>query len=344
MLAFGDLLSEGRRAFQAGDLAQAEAAFRSHLKIHPGSAEATSNLAAVAARREQYPEAIRLYERALKLAPKLVEVRFNLAVAQLKSGDAARAVENLAVFLRAFPQEERAKKLRGIALVESGQLKRGIAELEPYSDDPAARVVLAMAQARSGDERRATELLAGLPPVNAAMVEGLIEYRRERYGEAKAKFEDVLRYNPNEPAALSALGRIALLDNRDAEAMDLLEKALKVAPQDAESVYQLGVLYDRNGRTPEGRRLLARALTLRANYADPHYQLARIDFRDRQFVAALRHLEIAAKILPKQEAIRLLLARTYQSLGRKADAAREFAEVRRLKRAITERDQLKLIP
>jgi hypothetical protein len=55
-------------------------------------------------------------------------------------------------------------------------------------------------------------------------------------------------------------------------------------------------------------------------------------------------LDIAVKILPKQEAIHLLLARTYQALGRKADSEREFATVRQLKQETTERHQLTLIP
>ena len=43
-------------------------------------------------------------------------------------------------------------------------------------------------------------------------------------------------------------------------------------------------------------------------------------------------------LLPDQEAIHLLLGRVYQALGRAADARAEFAEVRRLKAAVIERD------
>jgi hypothetical protein len=43
--------------------------------------------------------------------------------------------------------------------------------------------------------------------------------------------------------------------------------------------------------------------------------------------------------LPNQEAIRLLLGRTYQALGRDAEASAEFAEVRRLKAVVIERDR-----
>ena len=130
-----------------------------------------------------------------------------------------------------------------------------------------------------------------------------------------------------------------MLDHNDAEAIGLLERALRINAADAESTYQLGVLYDRNGRTEEGEKLLRRAITLRANYPDPHYQLGRIAMERKDYKTALAELELARKLLPDQEAIRMALGRVYQALGRAADAKAEFAEVRRLKAAVIERDR-----
>jgi tetratricopeptide (TPR) repeat protein len=343
ILALGDSLAEGQRAFQAGDLARAESLFRDYLKTNPRSAEATSNLAAVLARREQFPEAIALYRQALKLNPQLVEIRFNLGVAQMRAADYAGCAESFAKFLARYPQETRALQLRGLCLVESGDLEGGIAALEKAPLEAAAIFALAYAHSQAGDEARATELLRQLEsrPAQARLVEGLLEYRRANYIVAKEKFQAAVAADPNLAPALAGLGRVALLDNRDEEAMTYFRRALAIAPHDAEATYQLGVLEGRNGREAEARRLLERALALRANYADPHYQLAQLDFRAKRYNAALRHLEIAVKILPNQDSIRLLLARTYQALGREADAAREFAAVRRLKQQRIERDRIK---
>ena len=82
-----------------------------------------------------------------------------------------------------------------------------------------------------------------------------------------------------------------------------------------------------------------RATTLRANYADPHYHLGRIALEHKDYQTALRELELARKLIPDQEAIRMALGRTYQALGRTEDAKVEFAEVRRLKAAVIERDR-----
>lgn len=342
ILALGDVLAEGQRAFQTGDLARAESLFREYLKTNPKSAEATSNLAAVLARREQFAEAIALYHQALKLNPQLVEIHFNLGLAQMRAGDHAGCAQSFARFLAKYPQEPRARQLRGLCLVESGDLAGGIAALESAPLDSAGVFALAYAHSQAGDEVRATELLRQLEsrPAQARLVEGLLEYRRANYIVAKQKFEAAVAADPNLAPALAGLGRVALLDNRDEEAIAYFRRALALAPHDAESTYQLGVLEGRNGREEESRRLLRRALALRANYADPHYQLAQLDFKAQRYAEALTHLQAAVKILPEQDSIRLLLARTYQALGRKSDADREFAEVRRLKQRRVERDLL----
>lgn len=95
-----DLLSDGQQAFAAGDLARAETLFREHLRTHPGDPRALSNLAAVHSRREDFPEAVKLYRKAIAAAPQVPEIRFNLAIALLKSGHAAEATGELRTFLR----------------------------------------------------------------------------------------------------------------------------------------------------------------------------------------------------------------------------------------------------
>jgi tetratricopeptide (TPR) repeat protein len=188
---------------------------------------------------------------------------------------------------------------------------------------------------------RAAELLrrSESNPAQAKLIEGLIEYRRGRFTEAKALFHAVLELDPNVVPAITALGRLELLDRNDVEAIQLMERARRLNPSDAESTYQLGVLYARNGRTDEGIKMLRRAITLRANYPDPHYHLGRIALERHDYKTAVLELEEARRMLPNQEAIRLSLGQTYRALGREAEAKAEFAEVRRLKAAVIERDR-----
>jgi Flp pilus assembly protein TadD len=238
--------------------------------------------------------------------------------------------------------------LLGLCLTEAGDLSGALLELEMSyklnSKDASILYSLAYANARAGDVDRAAELLrkSEADPAQANLIQGLIEYRRGRFTEAKVLFQEVLARQPDTVPALTALGRLELLDHNDAQAIELLERALSMNPSDAESTYQLGVLYDRNGRTVEGVKQLRRAITLRANYPDPHYHLGRIAVERKDYKTALAELELARRLLPDQEAIRLLLGRVYQALGRQDDAKAEFAEVRRLKAAVIERDRLRV--
>ena len=340
-----NMLDSGRRALEAGDLVRAEQSFRQYLAEHPESAEALSNLGAICARREQFREAVGFYQKALKADPKLIPVHFNLAISLARLNDYAAEAEHLRIFLQFYPNEARARQLLGLCLTETGDFRGALPELEAsYRLNPKDSSILyslAYANARAGDVDRAAELLrhAAADPSQSALIEGLIEYGRGRFPEAKTLFQNVLALKPDSVPALTALGRLELLDHNDQEAIRLLEHALRLNHTDAESTYQMGVLYDRNGRTGEGEKLLRRALTLRPNYPDPHYQLGRIAAERKDFKTALAELELARRMLPDQEAIRLLLGRVYQALGRAEEARAEFAEVRRLKAAVIERDR-----
>jgi tetratricopeptide (TPR) repeat protein len=340
-----NLLDSGRRSLEAGDLSSAERSFRAYLTEHPDSAEALSNLAIVAARREQFSDAVALYQKALRANPGLTQIHFNIAVALGRMNRYADAAEHLREFVKAYPDEPRGHQLLGLCLIETGDLRGALKELQiSYRENPkdgSILYALAYANARAGNQDQAVAVLSRLDstPVQAKLIQGLIEYRRGRFPEAKDLFREVVSKEPNNAPALAALGRLELLEHNDAEAIRLLERATKLNPSDAESCYQLGVLYDRNGRTPEGLKLLKRAITLRANYPDPYYQLGRIALNQQNYKSALANLEQAKRLLPDQEAIRLLLGRTYQALGRTDDAKREFAEVRRLKAAVIERDR-----
>jgi tetratricopeptide (TPR) repeat protein len=338
-------LDSGQQALQAGDLTRAEQLFRQYLSQNGNSAEALSNLGAICARRQQFSEAVGFYQKALKANPSLVPVHFNLAIAlgQLKAYD--KAAQHLRTFLQSYPGDARARQLLGLSLMETGDLRGALAELETsYKLNPkdgSILYALAQANARAGDADRAAELLRQSQnnPVQSKSIEGLIEYRRGRFAEAKALFQEALQLDPASGPALTALGRIELLNHNDAEAIRLLERAIQLNPSDAESTYQLGVLYDRNARSAEGVKLLRRAAGLRANYPDPYYQLGRIALEHQDYKTALAELEEAKRMLPNQEAIRLALGRTYQAVGRDAEAKAEFAEVRRLKAAVIERDR-----
>src|SRR5215475_6598200 len=227
-----NLLDSGKHALESGDLVRAEQNFRQYLLAHPDSAEALSNLGAICARREQFHEAVDFYQKALKADPKLVPVHFNLAISLGRLNEYASAAEHLRTFLKAYPQEPRARQLLGLCLTEVGDFRGALPELEAaYRLNPKDTSILyslAYANARAGDVDRAADLLrqSQADSSRSGLIEGLIEYRRGRFPEAKTLFQGVLASKPDSVPALTALGRLELLDRNDAEAIRLLEHAL----------------------------------------------------------------------------------------------------------------------
>src|SRR6266852_5729788 len=203
LAAVQNALDSGQQALNAGDLTGAEQLFRQYLSQNPNSAEALSNLGAICARRGQFSEAVTFYQKALGANPKLLPVHFNMAIAlgQLKAYDTA--AKHLRTFLRAYPDEARARQLLGLCLTEMGDFRDALPELEgSYRLNPKDASILyslAYANARAGDADRAAELLqqSQANPGNSKLIEGLIEYRRGRFAEAKTLFKEVLELNPD---------------------------------------------------------------------------------------------------------------------------------------------------
>src|SRR5215475_6624629 len=80
-------LQRGFLAFQAGDLGEAEAAFKKALSKDERQFDALHMLAVIHAQRGNYAEGIRLISRALAINPSFAEAHVNLGRMQAETGD-----------------------------------------------------------------------------------------------------------------------------------------------------------------------------------------------------------------------------------------------------------------
>ncbi len=157
-------LAQGCAAFAAGQLTEAEAAFRDMLAVAPGDAEAMSNLGAVlnasqrpaqaeaacrsaiavqpslwAAwgnlgtalhRQQRYDEAVAAYAEALRRNPNDVNTCTNLGVALTEQGRTRLALTMHDAALALAPQHAAVRCNRALALLAAGDLARGFTEYE----------------------------------------------------------------------------------------------------------------------------------------------------------------------------------------------------------------------
>lgn len=98
----------------------AEALLRSHLEQHPTDVAALRMLAEVAARLRRYPDAQRLLERCLELAPGFEAARHNYATVLNRQGNAAAALEQVELLLASEPRNPGYRNLKGAILANLG--------------------------------------------------------------------------------------------------------------------------------------------------------------------------------------------------------------------------------
>lgn len=166
-------IAVGRSLEEAGNLTEAEAAYRGALSKNPKRADAEARLAILADERGDQAEAERRFERALKLDPKNPEILcdrgYNLYL-QRRWGEAE---ETLRKALAVDPRHARSRSNLGLVFAQQGDDNAALAEFIKAGCDPAdARSNLALTQAMSGrlDEARKTyaEALAAKPELAAA--------------------------------------------------------------------------------------------------------------------------------------------------------------------------------
>ena len=100
-----NLFERGVAYHQAGQLQQAEAAYRQLLTIEPNHADAHNNLGVVLKRRGDLDGAIAEYREAIRLAPHYALPRHNLVHALQGKGDWDGAIAEYRAAIRLYPKD-----------------------------------------------------------------------------------------------------------------------------------------------------------------------------------------------------------------------------------------------
>ena len=121
-------LADAIEHLTADRLGLAEDIVRRHLNDHPDDVAALCILGDLAARAGVLSEAVDLFQRAVDLAPRYSEARFNLARVLARIAQIPRAISELTALLSADPSNLPATKLRLALLAQTGQHDRAVRE------------------------------------------------------------------------------------------------------------------------------------------------------------------------------------------------------------------------
>lgn len=322
-------------------------AYRALIAARPDYMEAQANLGVVLARLGRYDEAVKAYGAALRLAPNLTPLLLNLGIAHYRAGQFDEAADVFTKVLSVAPDALQARQLLGLSLVELGRDKEATESLErslaESPDDPAILYGLGLVYLRLNrpELRAVIERLAATPAGLPAshLLRGQSYLARFEYERALPELEAALKLNPLLPRLQYSLGICYFGLHRQREAIAALETELRRTPKDFSTIYYLAYLHEAIGDIATAQQQVAAALALEPKSPEANALLGKILIRQGKTAEALAPLESAVAVDPLDSDKRYQLGRVYQQLGRRADAAREFAEVQRLKAAQLKTDR-----
>jgi tetratricopeptide (TPR) repeat protein len=178
--------------------------------------------------------------------------------------------------------------------------------------------------------RSSKELMESAP--DSPLVIDINAENFERQGDWKkaiAEYRVLLARDPQMPGIHARIGQIILTLPATAtsndEARKEFEQEVKLHPQNASAEYFLGELARKAGHLPQAIEHYGNATRLNPAFPEPQFGLGRCLLDSDRAADAVGPLETAAKLAPANPTIHFTLAHAYQELGRKEDAAREFA-------------------
>jgi Tfp pilus assembly protein PilF len=146
---------------ERGRLPEAIQIFEEALRIKPDYAEGHRNLGGVLEETGKHEEAIAHYEEALRIKPHYAEAENNLGVALWQEGKTTEAQKYFEEALRINPDNAEAHKNLGITLEQSGRAQEAIAQYEQVlrirPDDVQVHYNLGIAFAQLGRTQEAME-------------------------------------------------------------------------------------------------------------------------------------------------------------------------------------------
>jgi tetratricopeptide (TPR) repeat protein len=265
------------------------------------------------------PEAIRVFENALRIEPDYAEGHHNLGNALWKAGNRPEAIREDEYALRLNPDYADAHVTLGAALVVLGKPEDAIRHFEE-----ALRIF-------SSRSTRMDKYGCGAAHMNI----GLALLTQGKARDAMAHYEEALRINPDYAEAHNKLGVALMQGGRVSEAIKHWEEALRINPDYAEAHYNYGVALQQLGDVPEAIGHYEQALRIDPDYAEAHNNLGVVWAHTGKIEEAIAHFEHALRIKPDYAEAHDNMGIALEKAGRRLEAIEHYKQALRLRPDLT---------
>jgi tetratricopeptide (TPR) repeat protein len=275
----------GLAAYQVGDFARAESEFREALRVDQATTDAAYALANLYMTQGRYKEAAEnarqfvAHRGSSRPDGHLLYIR---AAIRLKNYEGAQRTAD-ALAAAGFEQQAAIARAQ-IELAQNGvdaalsQVKQANIDLGEPLAEPLLRQVADRLLA-AGKASEATDLLAAAVakhPDAASLyeIQGVLQLRLGRDGEAQASFQKALELDANHARAKAGLGSLAAKAGDKTRALALFDEASKAAPSDSSPPYAAAQLVLASGDTAGARQRLEAIVTRDPGHAGARNDLA----------------------------------------------------------------------
>lgn len=325
-------------AQQNGNYPAAIRDYRQILKSNPGSPDVLANLGAALVHEKQFDEAIASYRAALKQLPGNTAIERNLGLAYYKKGDFGSAQREFSGLWKVKRGDPALAALLGDCEVRLGRNAAAVALLKPVAQanpgNQDVTYILGLALINSGQRRKGADLVERVAEqrsnASAYLLAGSTWLDVGAFQKAKKSLEMGLRLDPNLPGIHTLVGLERDHFGEIAAAEPEFRKALAEDPNDFRANLTLGAELYKQRKLAEARRYLEHATTLNASSVLARYELALVKRADGDLAAAASDLESVTRQDPNWLDPHVELAALYYKLHRPADGMRQRQIVAKL--------------
>lgn len=253
---------------------------------NPGADSGSLVIAANASRLlGDMDDAVALLEQGIANDPANPDLKFQLALAQVQSGDLEAAKQTLASLSSedVDPSDFRKEQLLVVTELLGGDAENAVQmarrHVERVPNVPDSHLLLGIILRATGDiagARRSLNEARTLAPGNEAVLRNLarLDLDEENLAGASERLEEILALDPTNVDTMIDLAGLAVRMERQDEAIDWLVRATETAPEALRPRLVLAAVYNALGRYSEARALAEEAIDLAPESAEAHSALA----------------------------------------------------------------------
>ncbi len=195
-------------------------------------------------------------KRVVQAQPKLVQARFQLALAQMAKSQFADAIDNLTEAEKLAPKAPEIRQLLGDALFRTGKKDEAVAVFKELATRDGANLNDAVNLARAYQAvgrlddavqvyRDAIQKYPPNPGVYALL--SVVQAQQKKFDEARQTIANARKTAPDDVRLLRALIEIEMAAGNPKAALTVSQHLVDTQPKSLEDRYTLAILYDKTG-------------------------------------------------------------------------------------------------